>query len=85
MQPTPHPKLFCAYHRPYSLGEVERMIAEVASLVHGSPDALRLKIKELVAEYAECSDGLPGVAADKAPGVRLPQRSTKESRPLAES
>jgi FlaA1/EpsC-like NDP-sugar epimerase len=55
MQSTPHPKLFVAYHRPCSLAEVERAIAEVAELVHGSPELLRLKIKELVAEYAESS------------------------------
>ncbi|REK10846.1 MAG: polysaccharide biosynthesis protein [Planctomycetota bacterium] len=53
MLPTPHPKLFVAYHRPYSLEDVERSVSEVATLVHGSPDDLRLKIKELVAEYAE--------------------------------
>jgi FlaA1/EpsC-like NDP-sugar epimerase len=84
MQPTPHPKLFCAYHRPYRLAEVEATIAGVAALVHGSSDELRLKIKELVAEYAEsgaeASDG-----ETRARGVRLPQRSTKESTPVAES
>ena len=53
MLPTPHPKLFVAYHRPYALDEVNDSIAEVAALMHGSPEELRLKIKELVAEYAD--------------------------------
>jgi FlaA1/EpsC-like NDP-sugar epimerase len=86
MQTTPHPKLFVAYHRPYSLVEVQQAIAEVAALVHGAPDALRLKIKELVAEYAGA--GAPGTGAAPAgattPGVRLPQRSTQESTSVAE-
>jgi FlaA1/EpsC-like NDP-sugar epimerase len=54
-QPTPHPKLSVAYHRPYTLAEVQKAIAEVAALAHESPEALRLKIKELVAEYAEAN------------------------------
>jgi FlaA1/EpsC-like NDP-sugar epimerase len=70
MQPTPHPKLFVAYHRPYSLAEVEKAIAELASLMHGSQDDLRLKIKELVAEYAESS------AADVVQDSDLPTRRT---------
>ena len=32
MQPTPHPKLFVAYHRPYTLADVQQAIDEVASL-----------------------------------------------------
>jgi FlaA1/EpsC-like NDP-sugar epimerase len=54
-QPTPHPKLFVAYHRPYTLRDVEQAIAEAASLMHAPSEVLRLKIKELVAEYAEPS------------------------------
>jgi len=87
MQPTPHPKLFVAYHRPYSLVEVEKAIAEVASLMHGSQDDLRLKIKELVAEYAESSGAQPASSAgmQDGDGARLPQRSTKESPSVAET
>ncbi|MEX0679285.1 MAG: nucleoside-diphosphate sugar epimerase/dehydratase [Pirellulales bacterium] len=86
MQATPHPKLFVAYHRPYSLAEVDRAIAEVASLVHGSPDELRLKIKELVAEYAESSAGSSESAdAVTTDGARSPQRSTQESPSVAET
>ncbi len=79
MQSTPHPKLFVAYHRPYSLAEVQQAIAEVAALVHQSPDALRLKIKELVAEYAEPSAS-EGRAASPPPidPEHRPQRRTNE-------
>jgi FlaA1/EpsC-like NDP-sugar epimerase len=55
-QPTPHSKLSVAYHRPYSLAEVQKAIDEVAALMHAAPEVLRLKIKELVAEYAEPND-----------------------------
>ena len=52
------------------------------SWVHGAPEALRLKIKELVAEYA---DSGPPVADHAAPPqARLPQRSTEQST-IAES
>ena len=50
-QPTPHPKLSVAYHRPYTLSEVQAAIGELTTLIHASPEQLRLKIKELVAEY----------------------------------
>jgi FlaA1/EpsC-like NDP-sugar epimerase len=56
MQATPHPKLFVAYHRPYTLADVQQAIEEVALLMHDAPEVLRLKIKELVAEYAEPDD-----------------------------
>ncbi len=55
-QPTPHSKLSVAYHRPYTLADVQKAIEEVAALMHEAPDVLRLKIKELVAEYAEPND-----------------------------
>ncbi len=64
MQPTPHPKLFVAYHRPYMLADIQKAISEVASLMHEDPAALRLKIKELVAEYAE-----PGTSTE-TPGQK---------------
>ena len=84
MQATPHPKLFVAYHRPYSLPEVQRAIAEVAALVHGSPELLRLKIKELVAEYAESGVTTPRAAETEA-AARLPQRTTNQPTPVAET
>ena len=76
-QPTPHPKLFVAYHRPYTLAEVESAVAEVAQLTHASPDTLRLKIKELVAEYADPS------AADEH--TSRPARSGDRPKPRDKS
>jgi FlaA1/EpsC-like NDP-sugar epimerase len=61
MQPTPHPKLFVAYHRPYTLADVQSAITAVAALMHEPADVLRLKIKELVAEYAEPGTSPEGV------------------------
>jgi FlaA1/EpsC-like NDP-sugar epimerase len=82
MLPTPHRKLFVAYHRPYALEEVNASIAEVSALVHASQDDLRLKIKELVAEYAESNSSPPPrsqqsaeTAADAEPSA-LPTRRT---------
>ena len=75
MQSTPHPKLFVAYHRPYTLEEVQRAIAEVSSLVHESPDVLRLKIKELVAEYAE-----PSAANDRSTAEQGDDKSHRPPR-----
>jgi FlaA1/EpsC-like NDP-sugar epimerase len=82
MLPTPHPKLFVAYHRPYELEEVNASIADVAALTHGAPEELRLKIKEIVAEYAE-SNPSPAVptSADSSDtsddaATALPRRTT---------
>jgi FlaA1/EpsC-like NDP-sugar epimerase len=75
-QPTPHPKLFVAYHRPYTLAEVETAISEVARLAHARPDVLRLKIKELVAEYSDpsASSAIPQTnpirSSDQGPAPR---------------
>jgi FlaA1/EpsC-like NDP-sugar epimerase len=87
MLPTPHPKLFVAYHRPYSLVDVEQSIAEVAALVDGPSDALRLKIKELVAEYAESCELAPAppVPAAGEVGDGLPRRTTNPSTSVAET
>lgn len=54
-QSTPHPKLFVAYHRPYTLADVEQAIGQVGQLMHAPPEILRRKIKELVAEYSDTS------------------------------
>ena len=59
MLPTPHPKLFVAYHRPYTLDEVDASIGQVSALAHAAPEELRLKIKEIVAEYAESNGSVP--------------------------
>ena len=49
--PTKHPKLRAAYHRPYTLAEVQQAIAELQTLLHDSPDKLRKKLMEIVPEY----------------------------------
>lgn len=80
MLPTPHPKLFVAYHRPYTLDEVNASIEEVSTLAHAAPEELRLKIKELVAEYAESSGSAPADSTQVEDTQRLaPTRRTGES------
>jgi len=87
MQKTPHPKVFVAYHRPYTLAEVQKATAEVAALMHNSPELLRRKIKELVAEYAEPS--APGPVSEavadeqQTDGSYRPQRRTSQSNRVA--
>jgi len=49
--PTPHPKVFVAYHRPYRLSEVRDAICHLVTLSHASAEELRAKIKEIVPEY----------------------------------
>jgi FlaA1/EpsC-like NDP-sugar epimerase len=77
MMPTPHSKVFVAFHRPYTLAEVRHLIDELAAYVHSPPDVLRRKIKAMVPEYAapgltiRTSDDLPEVEA-----THLPQRRT---------
>jgi FlaA1/EpsC-like NDP-sugar epimerase len=48
---TKHPKLRAAYHRPYTLAEVQQSIAELQTMLHDSPDKLRKKLMEIVPEY----------------------------------
>ncbi len=79
MLPTPHPKLFVAYHRPYELDEVNTSIADVASLTHGSSDELRLKIKEIVAEYADSHS--PQASANSAPAAAEPTDNAPANLP----
>jgi FlaA1/EpsC-like NDP-sugar epimerase len=56
--PTSHPKLRAAYHRPYSLVEVRRAIAQLDRLL-GEPEmVLRGKIHEIVPEFISPSDGV---------------------------
>ena len=82
MQPTPHPKLFVAYHRPYALADVQKAIAEVATLMHDAPEVLRLKIKELVAEYAE--PGPPSAATGQQPVEKPVYAPTRRGGPASQ-
>ena len=50
--PTPHPKVFVAYHRPYALDDVVRAIDELTALADGPPDRLLVRLKEIVPEYS---------------------------------
>lgn len=49
--PTPHPKLFVAYHRPFELAEVRRTVEELSTLVDGPSELLRTRLAMLVPEY----------------------------------
>ncbi|MGD9722083.1 MAG: polysaccharide biosynthesis protein [Pirellulales bacterium] len=85
-QATPHPKLFVAYHRPYTLAEVEQAIAEVAALAHAAPDVLRLKIKELVAEYSdESAADVPPITGGSATRNPATANGTPDSTSQAPS
>ena len=70
-QPTPHPKVFVAYHRPYSLSEVREAIAQLSEIVHDAPDTLRSKVKQIVPEYQE-----PGGATAAPHTPATPARAT---------
>jgi len=49
--PTPHPKVFCAMHRPAELSEVEGMLEELREVVDDPPDDVRRRLRKLVPEY----------------------------------
>ncbi|NLF09828.1 MAG: hypothetical protein GX594_17890, partial [Pirellulaceae bacterium] len=54
--PTSHPKLRAAYHRPYSLVEVRRAIAQLQRLVNDPEELLRRKLHEIVPEFISPQD-----------------------------
>ena len=54
--PTSHPKVRAAYHRPYSLVEVRRAIAQLGRLRGEPEDVLRRKLHEIVPEFSSPSD-----------------------------
>jgi FlaA1/EpsC-like NDP-sugar epimerase len=84
MQPTPHPKLFVAYHRPYALDDVRQAIGELAQMVHEQPDAIRAKIKEIVPEYDATQSDAP-VVEKQSPiaASNLPVRRTNQAATVA--
>ena len=65
--PTPHPKLFVAYHRPFGLAEARQTVRELAQLVDGPSQALRARLAKLAPEYRPPAE------------PRLPAHSTPES------
>jgi FlaA1/EpsC-like NDP-sugar epimerase len=69
MLPTPHPKLFVAYHRPYHLAEVNQMIESLRPIVHETSDVICHRLRELVPEYGPSADAEPRQPAN---GSALP-------------
>jgi len=61
--PTSHPKVRAAYHRPYSLDEVRRTIAQLERSLCEPEAVLRRMLHEVVPEFKLLSDGVdPGVS-----------------------
>jgi FlaA1/EpsC-like NDP-sugar epimerase len=71
--PTGHPKLRAAYHRLYTLAEVQQAYQELANLWDQSPAVIRGKLRELVPEYHPAVDGEPHQAKTDP---RIPAIST---------
>ena len=77
MLPTPHPKVFVAYHRPYDLREVRELIDELRKVANCPSPAILARIRELLPECKELADGAEtvstaGVAVVQPPGGPLP-------------
>jgi len=70
--PTPHPKVFVAYHRPYTLEEVISGIDELLAYVHSTPDVLHAKLKQIVPEY--CLPGTVVHSVENAGNRGVPDR-----------
>ena len=67
--PTPHPKVFVAYHRPYALDEVVQAIEELGTLADGPIELLTARLKDIVPEYATPAHALPAPVTAPAEGV----------------
>ncbi|NCA11703.1 polysaccharide biosynthesis protein [bacterium] len=61
--PTPHPKVFCAMHRPTELAEIEGVLEELREGLDDPPDEVRRRLRTLVPEYAGEREK-PRVSAD---------------------
>jgi FlaA1/EpsC-like NDP-sugar epimerase len=73
MQPTPHPKVFVAYHRPFALAHVRKAINELIAVSHEDAQTLRNKIKEIVPEY-ECPDAPQPAQPEEVVSLQLNTR-----------
>jgi FlaA1/EpsC-like NDP-sugar epimerase len=51
--PTPHPKVFCAMHRPAELAEVEGVLEELREVLDDPADEVRRRLRKLVPEYRQ--------------------------------
>ena len=52
-RPTPHPKVFCAMHRPAQLAEIEGALEELREVLDDPPDEVRRRLRKLVPEYRQ--------------------------------
>lgn len=51
--PTSHPKLRAAYHRPFSLEDVQKSFTDLECLSDASAELIRARLRELVPEYQQ--------------------------------
>lgn len=76
--PTKHAKIRAAFPRPYTAGEVRKMIAELERVMHGPDELVRRKLREVVPEYVPPFDETSPPAVDQAPAERPPAAPTLE-------
>ncbi|MBX7074221.1 MAG: polysaccharide biosynthesis protein [Pirellulales bacterium] len=62
--PTPHPKVFVAYHRPFTLDEVSQVFGELEQFVNGESAAMVAKLREIMPEYQPPAHSAPAAAAE---------------------
>ena len=55
---TPHPKVFCARHRPAELAAVEGLLEALREVLDDPADAIRARLQELVPEYGPRRTGV---------------------------
>jgi FlaA1/EpsC-like NDP-sugar epimerase len=70
--PTSHPKVRAAYHRPYSLDEVRRVIGQLERSAYEPEEVLRRKLREIVPESKLLPDGV-----DQGVPLRLEEDGVK--------
>jgi FlaA1/EpsC-like NDP-sugar epimerase len=56
---TRHPKVFCAMHRPAEIAAVESVFDELAEVLEEKPEVVRARLRDLVPEYADGTEGQP--------------------------
>jgi FlaA1/EpsC-like NDP-sugar epimerase len=69
--PTGHPKLRAAYHRLYTLREVQKTLKEIEGVWDESPGVIRRKLRELVPEYQPSGEleALPSRGDPRTPAI----------------
>ncbi len=50
---TPHPKVFCAMHRPVELARIEGLLEELREVLDDPPEVVRSRMRKLVPEYRD--------------------------------